>query len=222
MSAVHKAEGVPFDELSQAARQKAIGRWLEARSQEWEPWWDDILEVLKLIGFLDPAKNEISWEMNYRGQWAAGFEGYWSAENFQFDKLLAYAPGDEVLRDIGATLTAARMRFSGLEFWVGKRVRSNGSITGTVISKIAFSVQEWRCDAEEIGDEEFAAQMDWTSDDSTRRRETLEELSGAVDQLSEWIAQHMETDYDDAMSEESVIENIRINEYLFDEEGCII
>lgn len=222
MSAVHKAEGVPFDELSQAARRKAIDWWLGVASQEWEPWWDDILEVLKLIGFLYPGKNEISWEMDYREQWAAGFEGYWDAENFQFDKLLWYAPGDEVLRGIGATLTAARIRFSGLKFWVGKRVRSNGSITGTLISKISFSVQEGYCDAEDIGGEEFAEQVDWTSDDSTRRRETLEELSGAVDQLSEWIARHMETDYDDAMSEENVIENIRINEYLFDEEGCII
>ncbi len=182
-----------FDELSDDAKERARD-WFRVRieSDYLEFTLDDCAEALTALGFSlgnRYNKRAIYWDTNPIG---AAFDVTWSASRFAPNALLKDRPTDKELHRIAAELATVARAYPN----------AHGSCTsGRNRNQTA----------------EFDAGDD--SNDSGMNDDLAAKFECVVTDLTHWIATAVNAEYDYQYNAECIDENIRCNEYDFDENG---
>ncbi len=189
-----------FAELSPKARQVAIDAHRQFESENWDSdcTTDDAKQVYQALGF------EIR-KVYYSGFSSQGdgacFEGSWNASNCDYDKAASDCPQDDRYNRIALAVSEIAKAFPFASLSVSHR----GQYSHEYCTD--FTV----CMVDSQGDliETLEAQKAETD---------LVELSRDV---MRWIYRQLEKDYEWALADEQIIENIEANEYEFTSEGKI-
>lgn len=184
-----------FDELSEEAKEKARDWYRECiyqDSYDYEHVYDDAKTIGALMG-ISIAKIYFS---GFASQGdGACFEGSYTYKKGSVKAVKEYAPKDEKIHRIAQELAAIQKRnFYKLEASVVQRGHYMHS--GCTSIDVYHSEDRYR----DIGEAE-------------------EEVKEALRDFMNWIYRQLESNYDYLMSNESVDENIRDNEYEFLEDG---
>jgi hypothetical protein len=182
-----------FDELDGCAKERARDWYrgcIESDDFDWA--LGDCAEALKALGFSvgnRHNKRAIYWSLNPID---AAFDATWSASRFAPNALLKDRPTDKELHRIAEALRVL----------VGQMPEASGSCdSGRNCNQTA----------------EFYAGDD--SNDSGMNDDPAAEFECVVTDLAHWIATAVNAEYEYRYSAECVDENIRCNEYDFDENG---
>jgi len=184
----------PFEELSDAGKEKAREWWREASMHD--EWWDATYEDAKTIAAIMGIEID---DINFSGFWCQGdgaqFTGSYSYVKGSVKKLKDHAGNDKVLHGIVEDLAAFQKRFF---YTVTATVKSSGHYSHEYCTEIF--VEDQRGDLSH-------------EDDS--------ELAEILRRFMKWIYRQLEAEYDYQNSDETVEENIKCNEYQFKENGSI-
>lgn len=199
-----------FDELSEAAKQKAL-EWYRQASQGDNYYQESVYEDAAAIGDIlgiDLNQKRVPL-MNgshrydpciyYSGFWSQGdgacFEGQYSYKKGALKAIRAYAPKDAELHRIAKGLQDVQKRhFYSLVASCKHRGRYYHSGCMNV------DVSDNRGSYRDIGDAEAA-------------------ITQLMRDFADWIYKQLENAYEWENADEQVVENIRANEYEFDENG---
>jgi hypothetical protein len=195
-----------FKDLDDAAKQRAIEWYRECVHQDWEPEYGDFATIFGYLGIAlgtacyttvggqrryCPA---INYSIGFSQSDYASFLGWWHAADMHYAELLAHAPQDETLKNIGARLMSVLLRYplSHCEIMTcSNRVAIDRSFTGEP-------------DADGVED------MD---------EQTFEMLAECMRDLASWLYSQLSEELLWQGSEENCIEGIEGNDYDFDEAG---
>lgn len=196
-----------FDELDDAAKDKARDWWRESAKQDDLLDRDDFETVAKILGVEFDARpvklmgggTRYESKIYFSGFSSQGdgacFEGTYSYAKQCSKKIRKHAPQDQRLHKIADDLTALqRKRF----YRIGARMTHRGHYYHSGCMSVDVYASE--------GD---------TS------RETDEDIRDLMRAFADWIYRQLELEYEYRMSNEQVDENIRCNEYVFYENGRI-
>lgn len=188
-----------FEELDDRAKEKARD-WYRQNALDYD-WWDSVYEDAKQIGII------LGIDMNHKGKdpciWFSGFssqgdgacfEGSYRYAKGASKEIRKYAPKDTELHRIADALTKIqRPAFYQLTATVRHSDRYYHAYSTTI------GVNDR--DGYEIHDD------------------TENAIVEALRDFMNWIYRQLEKEHDYLMSDESVDENIKANEYEFTEEG---
>jgi len=197
-----------FDELSDAAKERARDWYREASAQD--EYWDSVYQDAETIGGMMGIEfyrrnfrtvggkigdEPCIWFSGFSSQGdGACFEGRYRYAKGGAAKVWTYAPTDEKLHAIAAGLQAIQ--------------RANGyRLSATVVH--SGSYYHSGCtdiDVMKNGD-------DFASD------EAIGEVTRLLRAFMDWIYSQLEAEYEYINSDEQVDESIRANEYAFEEDG---
>jgi hypothetical protein len=200
-----------YDELSERAKERARD-WLREASagdSDWSEYviedfakiaafcgWDIKQRAVKLMGGGTRMEPQVYWSGFGTQGSGACFEGEWSPSAVNSRGLRAYAPRDKELRSIGA-------RFNKLKRAIPCLMDAGATASHTGRGEHELTVT---FEARGLGTE--------------RTREAREEsLVEASRDLMRWLYRALEREYEYQNSDEQIAENIRANEYEFDENG---
>lgn len=197
-----------FDELSEEAKERARDWYREASAQDeyWDSVYQDAETIAGLMGIEFYRRNfrtvggKISdepciWFSGFSSQGdGACFEGRYSYAKGGAAKVKAYAPLDEKLHAIAAGLQAVQQAN-------GYRLSATVTHSGSYYHSGCTDI-----DVMKNGD-------DYASDEATG------EVTRLLRAFMDWIYRQLESEYEYFNSDENVDENIRLNEYAFEEEG---
>lgn len=203
-----------YDELSDAAKQKAREWYAEGNQQDewWDCIYDDAVICLGFLGF-DATETEntrlgtkIVPAINFSGFCSQGdgacFQADWKASRVNMAGLVAHAPLDETLARLCSQLSVIALQYPDMT--AGISTSGNYSHSGTMgISDTQFN------------DEEDT--YDWTNEMHTAEADLLVIAREAAD----WIYERLDKENDYMNSDEYLEEGIEANEYEFDEDGSI-
>jgi hypothetical protein len=183
-----------FDELSESAKEKARD-WFRQDDLNYD-WWDYVHDDAATIGALLGIRID---RIYFSGFWSQGdgacFEGGYQYRKGSIAAIKAYAPQDTELHGLAIRLQQLqRKAFYGLSASCEQRGFYNHS------GCMRVSVEHDKRDA-----------TDSEEDDLTQM----------LRDFADWIYSRLESEYEYLTSDEAVDENIRINEYEFDEDGEI-
>ncbi len=182
-----------FDELSDDAKERARDWFRERIDPDYlEFTLDDCADALKALGFSIGNRHDkraIYWDTNPID---AAFDATWSAQRFAPDELLADRPTDIELHRIAEALRVL----------VGQMPEASGS-----------------CDSGRNCNQTAGFYAGDDSNDSGMNDDPAAEFECVVTDLAHWIATTVNAEYEYQYSAECVDENIRCNEYDFDENG---
>ena len=196
-----------FDELSAEAKERARSWWREGcMDHDWyECIYEDAETVANILGitFDQKAVPRMDGKFNTHPKIffsqgdGACFEGTYRYALGWKKALLAHAPKDETLLKIGEDLQSAQA--SALYQCVARtKQRGHYNHSGCMVVDVE------RSDGHDV----------------TQERE--EEITQALRDFADWIYDSLEKEYEYQMSDECVDENIKCNEYDFDENGRIV
>ncbi len=196
-----------FDELDERAKERARDWWRTNGLQYewWEFTYEDCVEAAKCLGI--EIGNRAG--RNMRGEATVGspniffsgfssqgdgacFEGAYGYHKGWREALAGYAPEDKELLSIGEALQSTQRS----AFWgITASTRHSGHYyhSGCMLVEV-------RCDREIGNDAEAAVRY-------------------ALRDFADWIYRNLREEYEYLMSDESVDETIRVNEYEFYESG---
>lgn len=185
-----------FEELSDAAKKKAIEHWNE-HGLDYE-WWDAVYEDAKEIGKLMGITITDIYFSGFSSQGdGACFEGSYEYAKGSIKAVKDYAPKDENLHSIVRDLQNIQRRsFYGLS----ASVKQSGHYSHEYCTDI--SVYDNRDNAPYEVDSQ-----------------TEEALADTLRDFMRWIYRQLEKEYDWLTSDEQVSETLVANEYEFDEHG---
>lgn len=208
-------EAYEFDELDDAAKEKARDWYRECLNYEGD-WWefDDFVSVAACIGIeFDQNMRTITVpggshktiddgpKISFSGFCSQGdgcsFEGSYSCKPDAVAAIKAYAPEDRTLHNIAERLMSAQQAHL-----FGLHAR---------IHRISSSY----CHEYTVGVDVTNARED--HDDVDEGIET--DITEAMRDFMRWMYRQLEAQSDDRYCDETVDENIRCNEYLFTKEG---
>ena len=199
-----------FDELSDEAKEKAREWWRQCENADFTDLLDrdDFEKVAKILGIefskryvnLMNGKTRGEPDISYSGFWSEGdgasWQGSYSYAKGSCKAIRTYAPNDKDLHSIADQLFALQRKyFYRITVDIYKR-SSLYSHSGTMQAH-AY-----------VGDND--------ANDSIR-----EDILDIMRSFADWIYSQLEKEYEYIMSDENVDENIRCNEYEFDEDGDI-
>ena len=187
-----------YDELSEAAKERAVEDW-NTDGLEYE-WWDYVYDDAKEIGKLMGIRID---NIYFSGFWSQGdgacFEGYYAHEKGSVKAVKAYAPQDRELHKIARDLSKVqRPYFYGLE----ASVKQQGHYSHEF------------CTVIDVGD-----RRDYPADDLSAGEEGIAEV---LRDFMRWIYKRLELEYEYITSEEQVAETFRANAYEFTAEGKMV
>ena len=211
MPAFHAVQySYTFDELSDRAKETARDWWRESDDFDPDCTMEDAATIADLMGIdlrTRPVKlmgggTRYDPVILYSGFCSQGdgacFEGSYSYRKGSVAAVKSHAPQDQTLHAIVQGLAdAQRNHFYRLE----ASIKHRGHYYHSGCTEI--DVFDREDNYRDIGDAE----------------ETIKVL---LRDFMDWIYRQLEAEYDYAMSAENVDENIRINEYTFDEDGRIL
>ena len=234
-----------YDELSEKAKEKAREWWKRASEHDefWDSTYDDFKEIAARMGFDIGTRTE-NWHCTdgrsgsrqrdtiyFSGFWSQGdgacFEGTWqphpplensSKKTFPSfrEAVQDHAPKDETLINIATELDKARD-------WVAKHNAASGDPKGNcrfchVTAKITQRghYNHSGCMDFEFRDNEWEdANGNWHNLPDWFEPLIIKQARA----LADWLYKQLEAAHDDYYSDEVVADNIRANEYDFEEDG---
>lgn len=187
-----------YDELSDAAKAKAREWYLNGGLNY--DWWDfcyeDFVRVVEILGIeFSTRRNSKEPEIYFTGFYCQGsgssFVGTYRYAKGALAKIKGYAPQDEELHRIAKALQDVQSRYF---YKLAARITSHRDSS--------ISVEVWHDDDcyRDIGDAE-------------------DEITTLMNDFNHWMFRSLEREYEWLTSDEAVEENIRANEYEFDEDG---
>lgn len=184
-----------FDELTPAAKEKARDWYREATAGD--PYTldcvlDDAREILGIIGFDLDAKCPIAYSLAYSQGDFACIQGHYAYKAGALKAIKAYAPTDTKLHNLADILQDIQRR----NFY---------ALRATVKYHSYYGMQ--------IETEDTRTYYGYASD------EAASALRDAFKALNGWIFKRLRDEYEYQMSDETVDDNIRANEYTFTESG---
>lgn len=214
-----------FDDLSDSAKETARDWWRSLPGDFWsESTLEEAEEQAAHLG-IEIKENTHPWTNAKTGKsgvtrepciyWSgfssqgdgACFEGSWSADRVKADKV-AEGWGDDPatteIKRIAAEFDRIAKAYPEASF----TVKHSGHYYHKYCTDFTVSLGE-ACDGD--GCEPTISQEEWSS--------VEKDLIEVARDFMGWIYRQLEKEYDYYMSDESVDENIRANEYLFTEEG---
>lgn len=188
-----------FDELSEAAKEKARNWWREASCGD-SYWSESVEEDAKSIGKLMGFEIEtIPWSGFASQGDGACIEGIWESNFVTVGGVKDYAPVDTVLHKIAESLEALAGQFPTLRVKITHNDRY--SHERSVDYDFYFH------------DQETGEEIDWP--DAFKEGE-FKELAR---DFMRWIYRQLEKEYEYQNSDECVDENITANDYTFEIDG---
>lgn len=192
-----------FDELDDRAKETARD-WYRQGALDYYDWWDSIYDdadqIAKILGIEIDRKGKRTPAIYFSGFWSQGdgacFEGKYHYAKGATKAIREYAPRDEELHRIADELQAIQRK----NFY---QLSAHIAHTGRYCHEHSTSIHVFR-------------ESDWVDD------ETADGVAEFIRDFMRWIYSRLEAEYEYLMSDESVDEAIRANEYLFDENGNIV
>ncbi len=200
-----------FDELNDRAKEKARD-WFKGTGgpEDFDGTIEDFVAIAELLGVTFRQRNAVTvggrqytepcifWSLSYSQGDGACFEGRYAYAKGGAAKLKEHAPTDEVLHKIADDLEALQAA-NGFAL-TAKLDQSGGNYThsGTVDADV------WKGSED---DDDFA-------DEDTRKA-----LLQIMRRLMDWLYKELVAADEDQRSDETVDENIRINDYEFEADG---
>ena len=201
-----------FDELSDSAKENARQWWRDA--ENFDSYWhesvfDDAAERADILG-IDLHQTRVNlagggyrynptiYFSGFSSQGdSACFEGSYTYQKGAVKAMSQYAPNDKELQRIATALQALQKH----HFY---SLTANCRHSGHYYHAYCMSV--------DVG---------YSRDDSRDISDAESELTELLRDFANWIYRQLEAEYEYQMSDEVVDENIRMNEYEFDENGKI-
>ena len=189
-----------FDELTDRAKKTARQWWRD--NEEFDPEYtiSDAVQCARILGIeIDgtPNKPRVYWSGFWSQGDGASFTGRYAYVKGAAKAIREHAPQDTELHKIADALQEAQRR----NFY---RLEAVATQSGRYVHSHTMSV-----DVED-------------SNDSYRDIGNAEDdVCDALRSFADWIYRQLEREYEFQMSDEHVDDNIRINEYEFDETGAI-
>ena len=189
-----------FDELSEKAKQNAIYKYA-ANYDWWDSVYDDFVQILEILGF-DVAerggsrkRHNIEFSGFYHQGSYAAFSGYYYFRQGMSKEIKNYAPKDKELHRIAKELTEMQRKY----FY-------QLSAKFTYSDYYGYSVDM----------EDGRRQYGWLDSNEPEKvfRQVLKDLSS-------WLYDSLQKEYEYLTSEESFKESCEANEWTFDEDGNI-
>jgi len=188
-----------YDELSEAAKETARD-WYRQGALDYE-WYDSVYydadQIAKILGIEIDRRGKYSPAIYFTGFYSQGdgacFEGSYSYAKGAHKRIREYAPLDDELHRIADRLFDIQRR----NFF---QLSANVSHSGRYYHEFCTSIHVFHG-------------SDWADAD------TAEDLADILRDFMRWIYSRLEAEHDFLMSDETVEESIRANEYLFDEDG---
>jgi hypothetical protein len=197
-----------YDELSDRAKETARQWWLEGRdSSDYHGVTEDFATIVKLMGFdltthsvrlMNGSTREepnIWWSLGYCQSDFAGFEARYSYAKGGAAAVKDYAPKDETLHAIAASLQEMQKR----NFW-------------QISAKIRFDDRRGYEIAEVLKDGCYMYGSDAEDDAESVIREACKDLS-------RWLYARLREEDEYLSSDEHVADAMEANEYTFREDG---
>lgn len=194
-----------FDELDERAKERARD-WYREGALDYE-WWEYTYEDAKTIGkHLGITIDDIYFSGFASQGDGACLTGSWSAYCMDLKKLWEHCPKDEEIIRIGESLANIAQCVPASN----AHIKHTGHYYHEHSVSIDVNIDE---DAEDpSGDYE-----EWfTQDEHIAYEEQIAEL---LRDFMQWIYKQLEAEHDYLMSDETVDESIRANEYTFTESG---
>ena len=205
MSKNVETEVFTFDELSDAAKDRARERWRQADSDDlfWsESVLEDFSKICKILGIaLDSAKHSNSgkaiWWSGFSSQGdGACFESTYSYKPGALKTIKDYAPQDVELLHIAEKLQQVQRR-NFYQLTATMRHRGHYYHSGCM----CVDVEDCRDSYRNLGNDE-------------------ETIIQAMRDLADWLYGRLESEHEYHMVDEQVDESIRVNEYTFTVNGA--
>lgn len=182
-----------FDELSETAKQNAIEKYA-ANYDWWDSCYDDFVQILDILGFEVESK-DIEFSGFYQQGSYAAFSGYYHFQKDMVKGIKSYAPKDKELHRIAKELSKMQRKcFYSLS------------------AKFRYSDYS----GYSVDMEDSRRQYGWVDSDEPEKifRQVLKDLSS-------WLYEKLQNEYEYLTSEESFKESCEANEWTFDENGNI-
>lgn len=185
-----------FDELNDKAKETARV-WMR-EDYPLGDWWESVFEDAKAcFGLLGFSIKDIHFTgFSSQGDGAC-FDGTWRACNVRPSEVQKYAPKDEKLHRIAAGIEAIAKQYPGLSF----RVSHSGQYSHKYMT--SFEVENHDIEDDVI---DHPAEVE---------KEIIELARDAM----QWIYDTLQTEYEYQTADAQIDETLRINEYLFTEDG---
>jgi len=206
-----------FDELPTAAAKEKARDWyreLAASDDLLELCLDDFESIAKILGVefdtreihsARTGRTRYEKRVYYSGFSSQGdgasFDGRYSYVADAPKKIREYAPQDAILHAIADDLESLQNKY-------GKQLYAKTNVSGHYVHANCMAVDVACAD-----DGDYGINADSLIIDDEK------ELTQILRRFANWIYRQLEQAYDYNMSDESVDENIRINEYEFNETG---
>lgn len=201
-----------FDELNPKAKEKAR-EWFRKDYPDYDYWdtvYSDADTIAALMG-IEIARNKSTPEIQFSGFWSQGdgasYTGNYGIDDPNYNALAAvksYAPKDEKLHAIAAEFDRLQTAHAGqLKAKIGRH-------RGNYVHSNMMEVDAWIDvpDSEEDQDKE-----------ATCPKVSWDAVRDNLRALADWIYRQCENEYNYLVSDESVDESMRANEYTFLEDG---
>jgi len=203
-----------FDELSDRAKEKArdwFRQYVFTDSNDWEHVYEDAAEIGEILGIDLRQRRAELYGGGFRYEPSIYFSGFWSqGDGACFEGVYTYKPGmlkalrahiggesegDKTLINIATRLQALqRKNFYRLE----ARMKHSGHYYHSGCMSVDVSLKD---------------ESRWPDDESELELKTI------MRDFADWIYHQLEREQEYQSSDEQVDENIKINEYTFDEDG---
>lgn len=194
-----------IDEMDERQIDRAYDKWYpDALDYEWYDFvYEDAKTIGKILG-IDITKIYFS---GFASQGdGACFEGSYEYSKGSQKKIREYAPRDEDLHRIADNLFAVQSRAF---YSVTATVRHRGHYYHEMETEFDFYYKDWG----------YGASRGWYVDKF--QAEIEEGIKEALRDFMRWIYRRLEDEYYYLTSEESFIEEAKINGWKFDEDGNI-
>lgn len=188
-------KSLQFNELSDAAKEKALEWARDIDLNTGYDWWDSVFDDAKEVGKLMGITVDNIFFSGFASQGdGACFEGSYQYNKGGLKEVMSYAPQDEELHRIAVAFQETQKpAFYGLS----ARVKHRGHY---------YHKYETDIDV-------FDATGDYAS------KEFTEAVTDLLRDFMEWIYRQLEKEYDYQTSDEALIETIEANEYEFFQDG---
>lgn len=223
-----KTEVFNYDELADEAKEKARD-WFRSCS-DGDSFWseftiDDAQTIAGLMGieFDKPRHRNSGVAVYWSGFSSQGdgacFEGSWSADRLKPGAVAEHAPQDKELHRIAGELERIAKAFPESSF----RVRHSGHYHHSGCT--SFECEVGDIDSADSRLEKYMSPDDSLDDAITMARDRWaddfpeQELIQLARDFMDWIYGQLEKQYEYENSDDTVAENIRINEYTFTADG---
>lgn len=198
-----------FDELDERAKEKAR-EWFREGAPDYD-WWEYIYDDAKTCLALAGFRIDKIYFSGFASQGdGACFEGSWRASEAKPAKAMkAHAPKDKELHRIAAEMRAIAKARPEADM----SVKHRGHYYHEHCTE--FNVD---CEGPEWSDDTRRSDAEWSA---LRERdgEIKERIKEASRDAMRWIYRQLEAEYEYRMADEQIDEDIRANEYEFDEYG---